>query len=222
MVEIWWREAEKHGVLPLDDRGAFDLFRASRRPGMPTSRNRFVYYPPLSHIVADACPPVFRGWRMTFSLDHPKGNGDGVLVARGNINSGYVLYIENGQLHFDFNCFHDHTLVSSTLPVPTGAHEISAEISPNLEGGAAVALRFDGEEAGHGTIPKMLFMISSIGMDFGRSPAPVSNAYDAPFAYPGRISRVTFDLPPRKRDKDAREAADKADEAQVRAALSRQ
>ncbi len=222
MVEIWWREAEKHGVLPLDDRGAFDLFRASRRPGMPTSRNRFVYYPPLSHIVADACPPVFRGWRMTFSLDHPAGNGDGVLVARGNINSGYVLYIDDGQLHFDFNCFHDHTLVSSTLPVPTGAHEISAEISPNLEGGAAVALRFDGEEAGQGTIPKMLFMISSIGMDFGRSPAPVSNAYEAPFAYPGRISRVTFDLPPRKRDKDAREAADKADEAQVRAALSRQ
>ena len=37
MIDLWWAEAEKHGVLPLDDRGPFALFAASRRPGLPSS-----------------------------------------------------------------------------------------------------------------------------------------------------------------------------------------
>ncbi|TBR26181.1 MAG: arylsulfatase, partial [Reyranella sp.] len=35
MIELWWTEADKHGVLPLDDRGAAALFRAAQRPGLP-------------------------------------------------------------------------------------------------------------------------------------------------------------------------------------------
>ena len=56
LIELWWHQAERHGVLPLDDRGAAILFRSAPRPGLPTSRTRFVYYPPISHIVSDACP----------------------------------------------------------------------------------------------------------------------------------------------------------------------
>ena len=40
MVDLWWAEAERNGVLPLDDRGAAMLFRAAMRPGLPTSRRR--------------------------------------------------------------------------------------------------------------------------------------------------------------------------------------
>ena len=218
MVDTWWREAETHGVLPLDDRGAFDLFRASRRPGMPTSRDRFVYYPPVSHIVADACPSAFRGWKMTVVLDHPSGNADGALVARGNINSGFVFYVKDGSLVFDYNCFHDHAVIVSSVPVPAGHHELAANIRRNEDGSGEVNLAIDGQPAGAGKIPRMLFMISSTGMDLGRSCSPVCNAYRAPFAYPGSISQVVFELPRSRRDSNA----DKADEATVRSALSRQ
>ena len=120
MVDLWWREAEQHGVLPLDDRGAAELFRASRRPGLPTSRNRFVYHPPMSHIVSDACPPVARGWTMTVDLEHPTEDADGALVARGSANSGFVLYLKQGRLLFDYNAFHAHTLVCSEAALPAG------------------------------------------------------------------------------------------------------
>ena len=100
------REAERHGVLPLDDRGAAMLFRAAMRPGLPTSRRRFVYYPPISHIVADACPSTARGWTMTVELEHPPVDGDGALIARGSSNSGFVLYVKEGRVKFDYNCFH--------------------------------------------------------------------------------------------------------------------
>ena len=32
-------------------------------------------------------------------------------------------------------------------------------------------------------------------MDFGRSLAPVNDDYAAPFAYPGRIREVVFEIP---------------------------
>ncbi|HKI75107.1 MAG TPA: arylsulfatase [Pseudomonadales bacterium] len=216
MIATWWKEAEAHGVLPLDDRGALDLFRASRRPEMPTSRNHFVYYPPVSHIVADACPSVVRGWRMTVALNHPEG-ANGALVARGNINSGYVFYISDSYLVFDYNCFHDHTLVKSGASIDAGRHDLTATVTRNEDGTGDVVLAIDGSQVGSGRIPRMLAMISSTGMDLGYSAAAVNDDYKSPFTYPGKIHRVEFDLPPSRRD-----TSDKEDEATVRAALSRQ
>lgn len=195
LVDVWWREAEANGALPLDDRGALALFAASRRPGMPTSRERFVYYPPLSHIVVDACPPVARGWRMAADIVHPDGDGDGALIARGTINSGFVLYIKNGRPHFDYNCFHAHTLIAGTQKLAPGTHTIDVEITRRDNGGADVAMRVDGATVATGHIERLLFMISSVGMDFGRSPAPINGDYREPFDYPGRIAKAVFDVP---------------------------
>ena len=98
MVALWWAEAEKHGVLPLDDRGAAQLFVSSRRPGMPSAPRRLP------------------------------------LPATG---------------------------------VAPGDRGLSA-------GGAS--LQVDGCMVAAGRIPRLLFIISSLGMDFGRSLSPVTDA----------------------------------------------
>jgi hypothetical protein len=54
-------------------------------------------------------------------------------------------------------------------------------------------------------------------MDIGRSPRPVSAAYETPFAYPGRIGQVVFELP-----SAPPELARAADRSEVVAAMSRQ
>jgi arylsulfatase len=216
LVDEWWRQAETHGVLPLDDRNAFELFRASRRPGMPTSRRRFTYHPPISHIVADACPPVFRGWTMTFDLQHPAG-GQGALVSRGSINSGYVVYVCDGRCVFDFNCFHDHSVIEATVPLEPGDRQLEIDVARQMNGSARVTMKIDGAVVGEGAIPRLLIIVSSLGMDIGRSIRPVSDAYAAPFAYPGLIRSVVFDvapLPP--------EFAHVTTRAEVAAAMSRQ
>ncbi len=194
MVAQWWREAERHGVLPLDDRGAADLFRASRRPDMPTARRRFVYYPPVSHIAADTCPSAARSWRTEVDIIHPAGAADGALVARGTINSGFVLYLQGGRLHFDYNCFHQHTRVATGQAITPGPHRLTLDIQRQADGGADASLAVDGEVLATGRIPKLLFVLSSTGMDLGRSLSPVNDDYQAPFHYPGRIHRVVFEL----------------------------
>ena len=195
MVELWWSVAEANGALPLDDRGLFALFAASRRPGMPTARDHFAYYPPVSHIVADACPPVARGWRMAADIAHPSSEGDGCLVARGSINSGFVLYIKDGRVQFDYNCFHVHTHVAGAQQLAPGDHRIEVAVVRRGDGGGDVSLLVDGASVAEGAIGRLLFLISSTGMDLGRSASPVNDDYVAPFAYRGAIRTVTFDLP---------------------------
>jgi len=197
MKDLWWAEAERHGVLPLDDRAAFALFFAAMRPGLPTSRNTFVYHPPISHLVSDVCPPAARGWTMKVDLSHPAEGGDGALIARGSLNSGFVLFVKEGRVVFDYNDFHSHTRLTAPAPLAPGRHEIAVAVTRAADGGGDAVLSIDGKEVGAAHLPRLLFIISSTGMDIGRSLSPVVSDYDAPFAYPGRIETVTFDLPPR-------------------------
>lgn len=214
MVDLWWAEAERHGVLPLDDRSAMALFRSSRRPGMPTARNRFVYRPPLSHIVADACPTAARGWNTTVDLIHPQQGGDGALFARGNRNSGYVLYVKDGRVVFDYNFFHQHSRLTSEIPLSPGARRIDLQVARQEGGAGHAVLSIDGRTVAEAAIPRLLFLVSSTGMDFGRSPAPVNDDYAAPFAYPGVIREVVFEVPDSAPPGEAK--------AQVRAEMTRQ
>jgi arylsulfatase A-like enzyme len=214
LVALWWAEAEQQGVLPLDDRGGIALFRASMRPGLPSSRNRFVYYPPVSHIVTDACPSAARGWTTTILLDHPEGTADGALIARGSLNSGFALYVKNGRLVFDYNDFHRHTRFEAERALAPGAHRIELGVERLGDGGGAITLAVDGESVAAGRVPRLLFLISATGMDLGRSLSPVNEDYTAPFAYPGRIEKIIFETPL---------AAERGEvKAQVRAEMTRQ
>lgn len=218
LIDLWWREAERHGVFPLDDRNALVTFRASRRPGLPSSRDRFTYYPPVSHIVADACPPVARGWAMVVELDHPETGGDGALVNRGTINSGFVLYIKNGQVRFDYNAFHAHSLLVAEAQLSPGPHQIAVRVERGGNRDAAVSILVDGAVAATREIPRLLGMLSSTGMDIGHAMAPICKEYAPPFAYGGKIRTVTFELPARASEQDKKEEA----EREARAAMTRQ
>jgi hypothetical protein len=217
MIDLWWSEAERHGVLPLDDRLIGLMFRVSMRPGLPTARRRFVYYPPISRIVADACPPLGRGWAMTVDLDHPLAEAEGALIARGSINSGFVLYLKNGRPQFDYNCFHRHTIAAGTKRLAVGRRKLEVRVERTDGSGGHVRLSIDGVVVSEGRIPNLLRILSSAGMDLGRSLSPVNADYTAPFVYPGRIHSIVFELPAAPQEPETAES-----EAQARAAMTRQ
>ena len=218
MIDLWWREARTHGVLPLDDRPMAQTFRAARRPGLPSARDVFVYYPPISHIVSDACPSAARGWTTQIELVHPKSGSDGALVNRGTLNSGFAFYILGGKLHFDYNCFHVHTRVVAPDVLTGGDHVVAVQVERQAARRATVRLLVDGDVVADAKIPQLLGMLSSTGMDFGRAIAPVNRDYDPPFEYAGTIRKVTFELARRPTDQDRHEEA----ERQARAAVARQ
>jgi len=195
LVALWWQEAERHGVLPLDDRRAAELFTTARkRPDVPR-RNRYELFPPISRWSADVAPSTGnRPFTVTAELELGTGR-QGAIVARGGRNGGWVLFVHERRLAFDYNHFHVHTRVEADALLPEGPCTVVLQIA--RDGRAATAtLLVDGVAVATGAIPAMAAIVSSLGMDVGRSMAPVCDAYSAPFEFEGRLHRVVFEIAP--------------------------
>src|SRR5207244_2470264 len=56
LIKLWWAEAEKHNVLPLDDRfGPRFAENAARFHG---ARNKFTFHAGMGHVPTDVAPDV--------------------------------------------------------------------------------------------------------------------------------------------------------------------
>jgi arylsulfatase A-like enzyme len=213
LIGAWWAEAGQHGVLPLDDR-SIELFGAAPRPGTVHARRDYVYYPPVTHIPADACPPMGgRPWLITAQV-LVTGPAEGVLYARGGHNVGHSFFLQGGRLHFDYNALGRHYRASAPLDLAPGRHAITARFDRN-GAGARLVIGADGSDLGLVEIPFIVRMPGSTGLDVGRDAlSPVVGDYDSPFPFSGTIEKITFSVRSRP---DAQEIA-----ATARAELSRE
>jgi arylsulfatase len=206
LIDLWWREAEVHGVLPLDDRGV-ELFAARFVDRTPHPANRhYIYFPPISPVPPQAAATIGgRTFLIEATIDRPAGAA-GVLFATGPENSGVSLFVEGDRLVFDYNEFGDHIVVMSDRDVPVGASVVGVDFQRLGRDGTATVL-IDGEPCGTVAIPRVMRMMSSVGMTLGADlGSPVSEAYSAPFAFTGTLRRVDVQLAP-ERPKQARENA---------------
>lgn len=208
LIELWWKEAEEHLVLPLDDRG-IELFgaRFADRTVHPTTR-RYTYYPPISPIPSQASPAIGgRTWNLVAHTHLAQGD-HGVIFSSGTENSGLALFLKDSRLVFDYNAFDDHTVVTSDIDVPTGDVELGLRFRRTGRGGD-VTLVINGRDCGSAEIPLVLRTLSSVGSSFGVSQASaVSRAYEAPFRFSGKLRKVEIELisPQRAQESDVREA----------------
>jgi arylsulfatase len=193
MIELFWSEAEKYGVLPIETNQNTGLFAGRPQPGTPRAREHFVYFPPLDRIPTDSTPPFgARSWDLEARLQC-KNEPEGALLAVGTVNNGLCIYFKEGHLVYDHNAFTEHTVIRSTKPVPTGDVMISVSQQRVSRGPARVMLKINDEVVGEGMVPNVPVMISSIGMDIGSNPTGVSEAFNAPFPFNGKIQRIDIE-----------------------------
>lgn len=215
MVELWWSEAGRYGVLPLDDRRA-QLWAPSPRERTPRNRERYVLYPPVSHMSGEVAPPLGnRSFKVTAEVERPSAGMQGTIFALGSGHNGMAMYVLGDRLVFDYNLFATHYKAISDRPIPVGAATLSASFEKIGDKGR-VSVLIDGEVCGQIEVPRVLRMISSYGMDAGRdSGSAVSDDYQAPFDFQGSIRRLIFDMPrrPRRAEQQARDAQQASDMA---------
>ena len=197
MIEAWWVEAGKYDVLPLDDR-TVQLFTTSKKKLIPSDRTRYEYYPPVSHLTGETSPIIGnRSWTMTVDVERPDGNENGVLMAIGSNTSGLCCYIKDGHLVFDYNIFSDHYTVVSESEVPAGTSTVGVKFE-RIDRTGQATLTIDGQPSGTVEFPRVMRMISSLGMDIGRDGlAPVTDDYEGSFPFAGTIKRLVVDVPKR-------------------------
>jgi len=214
MIDLWWEEAEVHGVLPLDDR-VIELFAARLDDHSPhPTHKRYRYRPPMSPIPAQAAPsPGGRAWDLTAAVSRATGD-EGVIYATGNENSGMSVFVQDERLVVDYNAFDDHVVVESEVPVPVGESSVAVGLRRTGRMTGALSISIDGEECGSAELPFLMRMISSIGASVGQDHgSAVSSRYDAPFEFSGTLHSVEI-------ERGTLTAAD--DEASARTEMSRQ
>ena len=211
LKEMWWAEAERHGVLPLDDRGV-ELFGVRFRDRSPHPQNRrYVYRPPMSPMPGQASASIGgRSFDMTARITRAAGE-EGVLYATGTENSGLSLFVQNDRLVFDYNAFDEHVVLESDIPVPVGTSSVAVKVRRQGGRTGAAMLEIDGVPAGEAHLPLFMLMMSSVGPSVGYDHgSPVSTRYRAPFAFAGTLHEVVIQASP-ERFADATEAGHAAE-----------
>ena len=194
MVELFWIEAGRYGVLPIQERTA-RLFGGHKETGTPGGRDRYLYHPPVDRIPADGAPPLgSRTWHLRALVERAESTDGGVILAMGTINNGLALYLDDaGQLVYDHNAFGDHTILRSQHPVPAGQIVVELRQDRVRRGPARATLAIDGRQEGQAVIANVPAMISTIGLDIGRSLAAASDGFASPYEFQGRIIRLEID-----------------------------
>ncbi len=206
LKDLWWQEAERHGVLPLDDR-MFELFGARFRDNSPhPADRRYVYRPPMSPMPGQAAASIGgSSFDLTASITREAGDG-GVIYATGTENSGVSVFVQNNKLVVDYNAFDDHTVLESEIDVPVGQSDLVLAVRRNGRRTGTMALFVGGTLAGSVDLPLFMSMMSSVGPSVGYDHgSPVSPRYDAPFPFEGTLHEVVIQLISRK-DVEAQQA----------------
>ena len=205
MIALWYIEAGKYNVLPLDSRGTLRF--ADERPQLTKDRQTYVYYPHTQMIPENVAAKLLnRAHSLTVEAEIPKGGAEGVLVCHGGNVGGYTLFIKDKKLQYVHNYvgaeeFH----VASSAEVPEGKVSLRYEFEPTGKPDVAkgkgspgrAQLYIDKRLVGEMTLPYTVPLALGIGSGvcIGRnSGSPVSTGYRSPFEFTGTLFRVTVDL----------------------------
>ncbi len=212
LQQLWWDEAHKHGVMPLDDR-MIELFGSRFREQSPHSPDRkYVYRPPMSPIPAQAAASIGgRSFDITGKVSFKSGER-GVLFAYGTENSGISFFVLNDRLIIDYNAFDDHSIIESEATIPNGEVELKAEFR-RLGNNGTIELFINQEPNGTIEVPLYMRMISSVGASIGFDHgSPVSELYKDSFPYSGKLEELEIQLVARE-PRDLKEVQQRAENA---------
>ncbi len=192
LISLWWQEAERYGVLALDD--------LAGRSGMgwePEDRSRWVLYQDavLPHFYRPG-PRVFGlSHRITARVERESTRKSGVIIADGGRFGGWCIYIYGNRLHYTLNVFGKRCRVPSPLALPSGPVTLRADVVRTGKTEGVVRFFVNGEPAGDGRLNPFRYWgffnePLTVGFD---SQTPVDDFYGSPFTFDGRIIDVVIE-----------------------------
>lgn len=103
LIDVWFAEAKKNNVLPLDDRSAAEILTIER-PKEEEARDRYIYYPGTAPVPEGVAVNVRgRSFKILANVEIEDADASGVLFAHGSRFGGHSLFIKDKKLYYVYN-----------------------------------------------------------------------------------------------------------------------
>lgn len=213
LQDLFWIEASKYQVLPLDASVAARL--VTPRPNITEGRTQFTYTGEMTGVPPGDAPSLLnKSYSITADVDVPKGGGDGILLTAGGRFGGYGFYLLKGKPVFLYNLVDmerirwegkealtpGHHVLSFDFDYEGGTQTGASGGAGGLGKGGVGVMKVDGNVVDRHpiahTIPLILQWDESfdVGADTG---TPVNDKdYQCPFRFTGKLNRLTLNLKP--------------------------
>jgi arylsulfatase A-like enzyme len=201
LQELFWIEAAKYNVLPLDN-SKIERMDVANRPSLTRGRSLFTYNPGMVRIPEGSAPDIKnKSFKVAAQVEIPDGGADGVLVTQGGRFNGWGLYLLEGKPVFHYNLVGKfRSSITTKDKLTPGKHVIAVDFKYDGEGigkGGTATLTIDGKAAANGKLARTVPLRFSadetldIGEDTG---TPVSEDYHVPFKFTGDLKKVMIEL----------------------------
>ena len=208
LQELWWAEAARYNVLPLDATMAERLDPAIR-PSLTRGRNTFTYYGHMTRIPEGSAPDTKnKSFSIAADVEIPAaGPSEGIIATMGGRFAGWALMVTDGKPLFAYalsNQDRHKWNVSGADRLAPGKHALRVDFTYDGGGvgkGGTATLSVDGKRVGEVKIPQTVrtrFSLDEtfdVGEDTG-TPVIEEYADRMPFKFTGKLDKMTIELRP--------------------------
>jgi arylsulfatase A-like enzyme len=212
LANLFWVEAEKYQVLPLDATVATRI--VAPRPSLAAGRTEFTWPGPVTGTPNGDAPSILdASFNFKAEVDIPQGGAEGMIVTQGGRFGGYGFYLLKGKPVFLYN-FVDlqRTRWEGPDVLSPGKHMLEFDFKydglgmgtlafNNVSGigrGGIGVLKVDGKDVARQSMEHTIPLIMQwdenfdIGSDTG---TPVDDRdYQVPFKFTGKLNKLTLKI----------------------------
>ena len=210
MAKLFWEEAAKYQVLPLD--ASVTARVITPKPSLSAGRTSFTWSGKITGTPNGDAPNILdSSFNYKADVDIPQGGGQGMIVTQGGRFGGYGLYVLKGKPVFVYNLFnYGRARWEGAEALTPGKHTLEFDFKYNGLGlgtlafnnvsgvgqGGTGVLKVDGQTVATQTMPHTIPFILQwdenfdIGADTG---TPVDDQdYQVPFTFNGKLNKLTL------------------------------
>jgi hypothetical protein len=211
MDKLFWAEASKYQVLPLDSSAATRV--VTPRPSLAAGRTQFTWSGEITGTPNGDAPNILNSsYNFKAKVEIPQAGAEGMIVTQGGRFGGYGFYLLKGKPVFLWNLL-DYKRVSwnGRQALSPGKHTLEFDFMYDGLGFGTLAynnvsgigrsgtgvLKVDGKEVARQTMERTIPLLLQwdenfdIGADTG---TPVSNDYQVPFRFTGKLNKLTLTI----------------------------
>ena len=211
MQALFWKEAKKYQVLPLDN--SLVTRAITPRPSITAGRNVFTWTRPLTGTPNGDAPSILNAsYNFKAEVEIPQGGAEGMLITQGGRFGGYGFYVLKGKPVFLWNLVDlkrvrwegpdltpgNHVLEFDFKYEGLGAGTMAFNNYSGIGQGGTGVLKVDGTEVAtqkmEHTIPFILQFDESLDVGSDTLTGVNDADYQPPFKFTGKINKITLTI----------------------------